>query len=170
MFPETYFVAVLEYQPKFLLERLLGEFRKRVIAPYDNDIRTSHRTLGQIVTMASLVEEESRHGDERAVVAGILWKRFDAKMALDVDATVRYVLGKREALKESDLAINSAYNPRRFVGLPPGPIANPSESSIVAALHPHASDYWYYLHDAQGNIHYARTNEEHNENRARYLR
>ncbi len=121
--------------------------------------------------MASLVEEETRTDDERAIVAGILWKRFDAGTGLGVDATVRYALDKpSSALTVSDLDTNSDYNTRKFRGLPPGAIASPSLESIKAALHPEASEYWYYLHGTDGQIRYAKTNEEHNENKYKYLR
>ncbi|HRH94062.1 MAG TPA: endolytic transglycosylase MltG, partial [Candidatus Peribacteria bacterium] len=135
------------------------------------DLSRSGRTLHQAVTMASLVEEESRHEDERPVVAGILWKREEAGTILGVDATVRYIVGKPSAaLTVTDLDTASPYNTRKVAGLPPGPIANPGVSAIVAALQPQASEYWYYLHGTDGMIHYARTNDEHNANKARYLR
>ncbi|MFA6259469.1 MAG: endolytic transglycosylase MltG, partial [Candidatus Peribacteraceae bacterium] len=59
---------------------------------------------------------------------------------------------------------------RKFRGLPPGPIASPGQQSIVAAFNPSETEYWYYLHDPEGRIYYARTNEEHNINRYLYLR
>ncbi len=171
LFPETYYVEVESFVPKFFLERLLTEFQHRVVEGLAADLRSSRRSLRDIITMASLIEEETRSEEERPVVAGILWKRFDAGVGLDVDATVRYALGKpRAPLTAEELAYESAYNTRRYRGLPPGPIANPGLSSIRAALHPVDSPYWYYLHDRAGGIHYAGTNEEHNENKARYLR
>jgi len=171
LFPDTYFVSVGDFVPKFFLERLLGTFRSRVADGLKNDIKASGRGLHQIVTMASLIEEETRGNAEKPVVAGILWKRFDAKTGLGVDATVRYILEKKSAaLTAADLAINSPYNLRRFRGLPPGPIASAGLQSIKAALHPQQSPYWYYLHNASGVIHYAVTNDEHNANKARYLR
>jgi UPF0755 protein len=170
LFPDTYFVAPAEFVPKFFIERLLGTFRKRVITDLSADIASANRSLADIVTMASLVEEETRTDEERPIVAGILWKRLDAGMGLGVDATVRYVLGKRSgALTSQDLAVDSLYNLRKYAGLPPGPIANPGLSSIRAALRPQSSTHWYYLHDGQGQIHYADTNDAHNANKAKYL-
>lgn len=171
LFPETYAVSPADYVPKFVIERMLGTFRKRIVNAYASDIEKSGRTLHELVTMASLVEEESRHDEERAVIAGILWKRLDAGVVLGVDATTRYRLGKRsDVLTKDDVEISSAYNTRRTQGLPPSPIANAGEPSFVAALRPKESSYWYYLHDPSGVIHYAVTNDEHNANRARYLR
>lgn len=171
LFPETYFVSEAEFVPKFFLERLLGTFRKRVIEEQADAIRSSGHSLREIVIMASLVESETRTDSERPIVAGILWKRLKEGVLLGVDATVRYALEKPiEPLTESDLKTESPYNTRKVRGLPPGPISNPGLSSILATLKPQESPYWYYLHDGKGVIHYAVTNEEHNENRRKYLR
>lgn len=171
LFPETYFVERSAFVPKFFLERMLGTFRKRVIEGLATDLAKSGRSLHEIVTMASLIEEETRTEEERPVVSGILWKRFDAGRGLDVDAAIRYILGKQSgALTTADLNVNSPYNIRKFRGLPPGPIANPGLSSIIAALRPKDSPYWYYLHGRDGQIRYAETNEEHNINKFKYLR
>ncbi len=170
LFPETYSVSPTDYNPKFFLERMLGTFRKKIVNGHATEIAASGKTLHQVVTMASLVEEESRHDEERAQVAGILWKRLENRVVLGVDATTRYVLGKRtEALTKADVETDSAYNTRRTQGLPPSPIANPGESAITATLSPKESQYWYYLHDKTGVIRYAVTNDEHNVNKAKYL-
>ncbi len=170
LYPDTYFVNVAEFVPKFFIERLLTTFKNRVVDDLKQDITASKRSLHEIVTMASLIEEETRGDSERSIVAGILWKRYDEKMGLGVDATVRYILDKKKgALTASDLDTDSPYNLRKYRGLPPGPIANPSMASIKAALHPKESPYYYYLHGSDGQIHYATTNEEHNANKAKYL-
>ena len=171
LFPETYFVVMSDFSPEHFLERLLQTFKKRVIEDLAGDLKNSKHSLHEIITMASLIEEEAKSDDERPMVAGILWKRFDAKVGLAVDAAIRYALEKKSgALTKDDLDVDSPYNTRRHRGLPPGPIANPGLKSILAALHPKDSPYWYYLHDRQGMIHYAVTNDEHNENKNRYLR
>jgi len=171
LYPDTYFADTANFVPKFFLERMLGAFRKNVVDAYVADIKASGHSLHEIVTMASLVEEETRTDAERPIVAGILWKRYDGNIGLGVDATVRYIVDKpTNAITVSDLETESPYNTRKFRGLPPGPIANPGLKSILAALDPQESPYWYYLHDTKGIIHYAVTNEEHNENRRKYLR
>lgn len=170
LYPDTYFVDPANFVPKFFLERMLGTFRSKVIDAMGDDIAASKRSLHEIVTMASLVEEETRTGDERPIVAGILWKRLDENMGLYVDATIRYIAEKpKEPLTTHDLDVDSAYNTRKYRGLPPGPIASPSLSSIKAAIHPESSPYYYYLHGSDGKIHYAATNDEHNVNKAKYL-
>lgn len=170
LFPDTYFVNPAEFDAQKFLERLLRTFAERVLLGLKDDLAVSGRPLHEVVTMASLIERETRTAEERPLVSGILWKRFDAGRALDADATVRYILEKPVSpLTKSDLEADSAYNTRRYAGLPPGPIANPGLASIRAALHPEDSPHWYYLHDGQGGIHYAETNDEHNLNKARYL-
>lgn len=170
LFPDTYFVDPSDFVPKFFIERLLGTFRQRVITGLQSDLESSGRSLDEIIIMSSLIERETRTADERPMVSGILWKRYDANRGLDVDATVRYVLGKESgALTKTDLEVDSNYNTRRYAGMPPGPIANAGLASIKAALAPSETEHWYYLHGKDGVIRYAETNEEHNVNKARYL-
>lgn len=170
LFPETYFVVTDEFVPKFFLERLLGTFRERVLEEHADLIENSDYSLHDIVNMASLVEEESRTDEERPVVAGILWKRLENSMRLDVDASVRYIVDKSdEPLTVGDLNVDSQYNSRKLGGLPPGPISNPGLESIIATLQPEESPYWYYLHGNDGVIHYAENNEQHNLNKYEYL-
>lgn len=171
LYPDTYFIVADDFEPKFFLERLLSTFRKRVLDRFAVDTERSGRSFHEIITMASLIEKETRTDEERRVVAGILWKRFDAGRGLDVDAATRYILEKTtSALTGADLNNSSPYNTRKFRGLPPGPIASPGIKSIEAALHPEESEYWYYLHGHDGNIRYAITNEEHNINKYKYLK
>lgn len=171
LYPDTYFVVLDDFTAEAFLKRLLDTFEKRVVRDLDTDLKKTKRSLHQIITMASLIEEETRREDERATVSGILWKRYDAGSGLGVDATVRYILEKQTgALTVADLNTDSAYNLRKFRGLPPGPIASPSLSAIKAALHPSETPYWYYLHGTDGQIHYAETNEDHNVNKYKYLR
>lgn len=170
LYPDTYFVSVADYVPQYLIERMLGTFESRVMDAYGDEIEASGHTLHEIITMASLIEEETRTDSERAVVSGILWKRFEAGMGLDVDATVRYITSNvRDPITRSQLETDSPYNTRKYRGLPPGPITNPGIKSIEAALRPEDSPYWFYLHGSDGQIRYAETNDGHNENKARYL-
>ncbi|MCF7844913.1 MAG: endolytic transglycosylase MltG [Kiritimatiellales bacterium] len=171
LFPETYYINVDEFVPKFFLERMMTTFRRRVLETFPDQFVDPKRSLHEIITMASLIEEEAIKDDERAVIAGILWKRFDDGKGLGVDATVRYILNKpTSAITTADLNTNSPYNTRKFKGLPPGPIASPGDASIRAALFPEESEYWYYLHGDDGQIRYAKTNEEHNTNRFMYIK
>ena len=75
-----------------------------------------------------------------------------------------------EPIYSIDKNIVSPFNTYKNLGMPPSPIANAGLSSIEAAINPEESDYWYYIHDDDGKIHFARTLEEHNANIAKYLR
>jgi UPF0755 protein len=109
----------------------------------------------ELVTVASLVEKESAHPEERSLIAGVIYNRIRSGMPLQVDATVQYALGKaKEDLKLDDLDVDSPYNTYRNPGLPPGPIANPSRESIQAALEPAETDYLYYVLEADGEKHF----------------
>jgi len=170
LYPDTYYVQSEGFVAKFFLERMLNAFRNTVITEHATEIEASGRSLHELITMGSLIEEETRTTTERQIVSDILWKRYDNGMGLGVDATVRYILNKpTQDITYGDLNTNSPYNTRKFRGLPPGPIANAGLPSILAAMTPKGSPYWYYLHDTKGQIHYAKTNEEHNTNRYFYL-
>ncbi len=170
LYPDTYFVQADGFVAKFFLERMLNAFRNTVLTEHAEEIEASGRELHELITMASLIEEETWTEEERDIVSGILWKRYDEGWGLGIDAAVRYITNKPTAdITHGDLNINSPYNLRKFRGMPPGPIANPGLPSILAAAQPEDSLYWYYLHDKNGQIHYAKTNEEHNTNRYFHL-
>jgi len=171
LYPDTYFVVAEGFTAEGFLNRLLTTFEKRVIKEFPDQLARSDVSLHQAITMASLIEEEASNDTERPVISGILWQRYNAGLGLGVDATVRYILNKpTDEITLLDLNTNSPYNTRKFKGLPPGPIANPGRESIVAAFNPQETEYWYYLHGRNGDIHYAVSNEEHNINRNTYLR
>lgn len=169
LFPDTYFFFSTATSGP-VIETLRQTFdiktRERKVRAIE-----SGRRWDDIIIMASLLEEEAITEEDRRIIAGILWRRPDVGMRLQVDATLRYVLGKTSAeLSLDDLNHPSPYNTYRYDGLPPGPIANPGLGSIDAALDPKASSYLYYLSDSDGTIHYAKTFEEHKLNKAKYLR
>lgn len=171
LFPETYRLAT-DDTPDDVLKRMLVTFSKKVTEnmPSQMSFRGRMRTLDQVVTMASIIEREVIKDEDMAIVAGILWKRFDESIGLDADATIRYALNKWDgALTVQDLQIDSPYNTRRYRGLPPGPISNPGSRALQAILQPQASDFYYYLSAPDGQTIFSRTNEEHNANKAKYL-
>jgi UPF0755 protein len=170
LFPDTYFVDPETVTPQNLIARLLRNFENKMDSSLRSELAKTGRSIHQIVTMASLIEKESRHPEEKPIIAGILWKRLEEGIILGVDATVRYAVNKWTGpLTIDDLQINSPYNTRKKGGLPPGPISNFSEESLRAAISPVASEYYYYLHGNDGAIHYGKTNEEHVENKRKYL-
>jgi len=138
-------------------------------------------TFEQLI-MASLLERETFADSEKKLVAGILYKRKDNDWPLQIDATLQYakdsakykVLSTEnkywEPIYSQDKEINSAFNTYKNLGLPPSPIANPGLTTIEASINPEVSEYWYYIHDNDGKIHFARDLAEHNANIAKYLR
>jgi len=92
------------------------------------------------------------------MIAGLLWHRIDIGMRLQVDAVFPYIIGINTfELTKADLATTSPYNTYINKGLPPGPIANPSIDSILAAVTPVKNNYVYYLSDMYGNLHFCQT-------------
>ncbi len=124
------------------------------------------------VTMASIVEKESAAPEERPVVAGVYYNRLAHRIALDADPSVIYaelLAGTYTgSLHHADLAVNSPYNTYRFAGLPPGPIANPGQSALEAALHPASTEFFYFVSDGNGHHRFARNLADHNRNVAAY--
>jgi UPF0755 protein len=128
----------------------------------------------QIVTLASLVERETPRKDERPLVAGVFYNRLKLGDALQCDPTVAYALELEghpvKIVHSKDLQIDSPYNTYKYPGLPPGPIANPGEASLRAALAPAATDYLYFVANDNGGHFFSKTLAEHNRNVARYRR
>jgi UPF0755 protein len=130
------------------------------------------RSLQEIVTLASLVERETPRPEERPHVAGVFENRLRIGQPLQCDPTVAYALtltgmysGK---LGGGDLHYPSPYNTYRNKGLPPGPIANPGEAALRAALNPPPTDDLYFVANTAGGHFFSRTLQEHNRNVARY--
>jgi len=170
LFPDTYRIEYGESAEQ-IVRFLLKNFEKKLTPEIRGEITKQRKTIFEIVTMASMLEKEVRTGEEKRLVAGILWKRLEHGIPLQVDATVLYSTGKRSAsISQDELEIDSPYNTRRYPGLPLGPISNPGMESILAALYPQASGYWYYLSSPGGQTFFSRTLEEHNIKKAKYLR
>lgn len=172
LFPDTYFFETEKTSAKEILEKLIGTMNTKFTPEMLAEIKRQDKTLHEVLTVASLIERESFADDERPVISGIIWNRLDIGMTLGIDATIQYAVsdGWEQNLTYDDLQIESPYNTRTKAGLPPGPICSPGIESIKAAIYPEETDYLYYLHDANGQIYYAATNSEHNENRALYLK
>ena len=109
----------------------------------------SGKTEKEIIIMASIIEREAKGDTDRGIISGILWKRIQIGMPLQVD---------------------SAPETYKTKGLPDSPIGNPGLKAIEAAINPQSSSYLYYLHDKDGNIHYAKTFAEHEVNIEKYLK
>jgi UPF0755 protein len=169
LFPDTYFISPNTTMEE-IIDMLIRTFQEK-ITPFEARIAQSGFTKEEVIILASIIEREAKNFESKRIVSGILSDRLAMGMPLQVDAAFDYVLGKDSAeLTQEDLSIDSPYNTYRFAGLPPAPIANPGLESIEAVLSPIDTDYLYYLTDNEGNFHYAKTFDEHKQNKLRYLR
>ncbi len=169
LFPDTY-LFLYDVSPDDVIKTLNNNFLLK-IKPLESDIKKTKRTLDQIINMASIVEEEGKDYLSKQMIAGILWKRLDIKMPLQVDAVFRYWNGKHSfTLTTEDLKEDSPYNTYTRIGLPPTPITNPGLDSIKAVIYPKKSNYLYYLTGKDGKMYYASTHDEHVLNKEKYLR
>lgn len=174
LFPDSYLFPEY-FNLDQILEVIDSNFDKKFIqAKEDSNSKLSdHSNL----ILASILEREGRSLKSKQMIAGILLNRLNINMALQVDASAQYARDSQiknlqkywQPATKSDLTINSPYNTYKFPGLPVGPICNPSYNSIYAAFHPIDSDYFYYITGNDGNMYYAKTLEEHNQNIAKYL-
>ncbi|MEW6202812.1 MAG: endolytic transglycosylase MltG [bacterium] len=161
LFPDTYFFhhgAPCERYIQKMTDRFFDIFTEK----YINEAGQQDFTLPEIVTLASLVEEEAKLKGERRTIAGVLRNRLEREMLLQCDATVQYALPERkERLLYEDLKIDSPYNTYLYKGLPPGPICNPGLDSLLAALHPAAVPFLYYVARPDGSHIFSVSGEEH---------
>jgi UPF0755 protein len=154
-----------------LVATLLRNFGAKLTPTLRAKAAEEGRPLFDVVTMASIVEAEVRGDEDRRMVADIFWRRLDVGMALQADSTVNYVTGKGHAsVSLEDTEVESRYNTYKYPGLPFGPICNPGLSAIKAAVDPKPNAYWYFLTDKEGTVHYGKTLDEHNTNKAIYLK
>ncbi|OGM04371.1 hypothetical protein A2715_03190 [Candidatus Woesebacteria bacterium RIFCSPHIGHO2_01_FULL_39_32] len=182
LFPDTYLFP-RETKASVVVNKMSTTFDSEMI-PFKHVLLDEKAAGGLdlkgIVTLASIIERETKSDDERPVVAGILFNRLDIGMGLQVDATVQYAAATIKCKSNSEcnwwpiltrenLLIYSPYNTYKYRGLPPAPIANPGLYSLKAVINSEDTEYLYYLHDSEGNIHYAKSLDEHNENVRKYL-
>jgi len=171
LFPATY-----EFPRHVTAREIAGAMVRRfreVWASFPAEGRNPQNvSILRVVTLASLVERETGQRDERPLVSSVFYNRLRRHMALQCDPTVLYALRlagqSRTALTLKDLRFKSPYNTYRNPGLPPGPIANPGEQALRAALFPPKTDYLYFVSDARGGHFFSKTLAEHNANVARF--
>jgi UPF0755 protein len=180
MFPDTYLIPK-EYNVSQIAQVMRDNFEKKFTPELRAKIKSKGLSESQGVILASIVEREGRSQEVRRMIASILLKRLNIGMGLFTDATVQYALIKKGAekapeggwwkrsLTRDDLRIDSPFNTYIYAGLPPAPISNPSLSSLTAVADADSKlEYLYYFHDSEGNSHYGRTLQEHNENIANF--
>ncbi|ENH97609.1 hypothetical protein J416_06343 [Gracilibacillus halophilus YIM-C55.5] len=169
LYPATY--QFYEENPSIdtIVTKMLDKSRD-VLMSYADQIEESQFNMHEVITFASLVEEEARSEEDRALIASVFYNRMDQDMMLQTDPTVIYAHGEHmERLNYANYEIESPYNTYQVMGLPVGPIANFGESSLQATLNPESSPYLFFLADSEGNVHYARTYEEHQQLEDKYI-
>lgn len=170
LFPDTYFLDK-NITPAEAIQIMIQNLESKTTEEMKKETEKGGFSFYEILILASLIEKESfDSSEERKIISGIIRKRLKSNMALQIDATIAYLTGKPSSkLTEEDLKIDSPYNTYKYKGLPSGPIANPGLDSIMAAIYPKDSPYWYYLHGKNGKIRYARNLDEHKTNKMKYL-
>ena len=175
LYPDTY-EFYKSASIKNIIEKLLDKMGK-VLDNYNTSIKESEFSVHEILTIASIIEKEAKLDEDRSDLSQVIRKRLSINMSLGMDVTTYYGVKKSmtEVLTQSDLNSQNAYNTRRtdFIGLPAGPICNPTEKDIKAALNPGSNDYIYFYADIYGmnedgtcnkakagKLHFANTNSE----------
>jgi UPF0755 protein len=181
LFPDTYDFYV-DDDPVRVINKMLSNFEDKVtdsmLSAMDElnaDLRQRMEEEGtfteeeiddammdiyDILTVASLIEKEAGSDSERSLIASVIYNRLTTRVheLLQIDATVEYALGEHKTeLTANDLAVDSPYNTYKYKGLPPGPIANPGLSSIMAAIHPDNTDYFFYALNDSGTHNFFET-------------
>ena len=169
LFPETYFFNP-DVEPGEVIAEMRQQFDEKTVALI-GALATSTRSFKDIVIMASILEEEANNSADRTIISGVLWKRIDTNMPLQVDVPFYYIFDKTSPdLTRTELATTSPYNTYKNKGLPIGPISNPGLSSLRAALYPGTNPYFFYLADSKGVTHYSVNHDGHVVNIRKYLR
>jgi UPF0755 protein len=164
LFPDTY-----AFPKDASIEKIITAMKDNFEKKYARAPKTTTLSKEQIIILASMIEREAKHDEDRPLVASVMLNRLKINMPLQIDATVQYALGYnytektwwKKNLTLDDLKINSPYNTYQNPGLPPRPISNPGFEAIKAVLEAPTTDYLYYISDKTGQNHYAKTFAEH---------
>ncbi len=170
LFPDTYFIAPGAPMEE-IISAFLSNFENKIDKEIDDLIRKRGLTLFETIIVASLLEKEVNSFEDKQIVSGIIKKRLEMGMRLQLDATITYLTGKRSVqIPINETRIRSPYNTYVYGGLPIGPICNPGMESIRAALLPKETEYLYYLSKPTGETVFSRTFEEHVAAKNKYLK
>jgi len=176
LYPDTYLIPKLS-TASAIYSLLTNTFEKKVTQGLSEEIVASSKSFNEILVMASILEREAKGYEQMRQVAGVLWHRIEIGMPLQADATLQYVRGYNKtedswwaSPSAEDKQLKSVFNTYQNPGLPPTPIANPGIDAIKAAIDPIETNNLFYIHDRRGNLHFAVTLDEHNQNVQKYLR
>lgn len=172
LFPDTYFLPH-NVSIDTIITTLRSTFDERM-----KSVDTSRTTLSQeqLVILASMIEREAKHAEDRPLISSVMHNRLAIGMPLQIDATIQYALGYdqveqtwwKKGLTTTDLKIVSPYNTYTNPGLPPTPICSPGILALQAAADPAKTNYLFYMTDRNGITHYAATYAQHQANINKY--
>lgn len=164
LFPETYKVPKKITPPK-MIETMVNHFKHVFIQEWHLRRKKFNMTVREVVTLASLIEEETSLPEEKPLVSAVFHNRLRRGMNLACDPTIIYALKTRNefsgTLTTTNLKLDSPYNTYLYPGLPPGPIASPGKSSLHAALYPADVNYLYFVSRNDGSHKFSETYREH---------
>lgn len=167
LFPDTYDFYEND-DPRRVLEKMLDAFDAAFTDVMQAKLeKVEGFTFHEIMIVASMIEKESASVSESFTVSSVIFNRLRKPAEypyLNIDATIVYALGGKSDLTAEDLKLDHPYNTYLYKGLPPGPISNPSQNSIAAALDPEKTSYYYYVYDPATKLHhFSKTYKEHQE-------
>lgn len=169
LFPATYDF----YEEKPTLESIVIEMLKKTeetLQAYEGQMDKNDYSVHEMLTFASLVEEEATAQVDRGKIASVFYNRIKEGMPLQTDPTVLYAKGSHKSrVYYKDLEVKSPYNTYKNKGLPPGPIANAGTTSIDAVLKPEKTDYLYFLATPEGEVLYSKSLDDHNNKKAEHI-
>jgi len=172
LFPDTYLLN-LDYTGIDVAKRMKSQFDEKTV-DLSKEATEKNIRNDTLIVLASLVQREAANEEEMSMIAGVIWNRWLKDMPFQIDATIQYELGGPgnwwPVITLDDYKIDSPYNTYIHKGRPPTPICNPGLAAIDAVINSEDSEYLYYLHDSEGQIHLAKTYEEHLGNIERYLK
>jgi UPF0755 protein len=171
LMPETYFFTQIPTEAE-VVHRMVDQFELEYVELLEKVPAARRMDKLEVVTIASMVEEEAKVDTERPMIAAVLYNRLQDEMPLQMDSTLQYALNKYgQRLVEADKEVDSPYNTYRNKGLPPGPISSPGVASIRAAMAPADVKYRYFVSNADGKTHtFSTTLAEHNRAVERFRR
>ena len=170
LFPDTYFIYE-DASAEEVIDKMLKNFDKSLTKEMRDEIEKQNKSIFEIITMAGILEKEVRTDEDRKIVAGIFYKRIEEGVPLESCATIAYILEKdKRQYSFEDTRIKSLYNTYLNKGLPPGPICNPGENAIKAAIWPEKSEYNFFRSKENGETVFSKTLEEHNSAKAKWVK
>ena len=164
LYPDTYFIIKENPTTKDITEQILDNTEAK-LGTIKDEMEKYDGSLFELMTLSSIVENESLYEEDRPKIAGVFVNRLAKDMPLQSDITVLYPLGeKRVDVRESDLQVDSKYNTYKHAGLPVGPVCSPAVDTIKDTINYDKNDYLYFFATEDGKVLYSKTYEEHLKN------